>query len=96
LSANKQKSEVWIIDTPGIENFGVSDLNLKSISKIFPDWSILLSKFGSCKFSDCKHLYEPQCTLKSLLREYELNGNIKYDHLKYRLNIWKKFMEKLN
>ena len=96
LVENKKKSDVWLIDTPGIENFGISDLKIDSIIDIFPDWKCLISNYGGCKFYNCRHIFEPNCGIKTLLKQYKKNFDTKLKHLEYRYNLWKKFMIKLD
>ena len=50
----------FIIDTPGIREFGVLDFNAKEVSHYFPEM-FALSK--NCKFSNCSHTNEKSCAV---------------------------------
>lgn len=50
----------FIIDSPGIREFGLWHLDESQIARGFVDFADYL---GSCKFRDCKHLREPGCAI---------------------------------
>jgi ribosome biogenesis GTPase len=50
----------YIIDTPGIKELGIFDMEEEEISHYFPEMRALL---GECKFNNCKHLNEPGCKI---------------------------------
>ena len=56
----------FIIDTPGIREFGVLDFNAKEVSHYFPEM-FALSK--NCKFSNCSHTNEKNCAVLKGLDE---------------------------
>lgn len=58
-----------IIDTPGIRDFGIIDLEETEIGHYFPEIRKWMSK---CRFNNCKHLNEPDC---AVIKAYE-NGDI--------------------
>ena len=49
-----------IIDSPGIQEFGLHHISKKSLAWEFKEFQPYL---GQCKFSDCLHLSEPDCAL---------------------------------
>lgn len=55
----------WIIDTPGIKEFGIVDIEKTELSHYFPEMRDLRSE---CKFSNCTHLNEPGC---AIMKAYE-------------------------
>lgn len=59
----------FIIDTPGIKEFGVVGMRQYELSHYFPEMKAVL---GNCKFNNCLHVNEPQCAVKAALEE----GNI--------------------
>ena len=59
----------FIIDTPGIKAFGVIDLEKEVISHYFPE---MRAKIGECRFHNCLHLNEPDCAVKSALKNNEI------------------------
>lgn len=56
----------YIIDTPGIREFGVLEFNPKEVSHYFPEM-FKLSK--NCKFSNCTHINEKNCAVQKGLEE---------------------------
>ncbi len=50
----------FIIDTPGIREFGILDFDKKEVSHFFPE---IFEISGDCKFSDCMHLTESGCAV---------------------------------
>lgn len=62
---HKIKTGGYIIDTPGIRAFGVVDLDKEVISHYFPEMRALL---GTCKYHNCQHLNEPNCTIKDSVK----------------------------
>ncbi|MEJ6952303.1 ribosome small subunit-dependent GTPase A [Natronospora cellulosivora (SeqCode)] len=62
-------SGVMIIDTPGMRELGMWDVD-EGLSEAFNDAE---SYFGKCKFSDCKHESEPNCAIKKAIENGELS-----------------------
>jgi len=56
----------FIIDTPGIKEFGLIQYKKEEVSHYFPEMLNLLS---DCKFHNCTHTHEPQCAVKQALEE---------------------------
>lgn len=50
----------FIIDTPGIKEFGLSDIQEFELSDYFPEMRRLR---GKCKYYDCRHTHEPKCAI---------------------------------
>ena len=50
----------YIIDSPGLHEFGLSHLLASELIHYFPECRIFI---GLCKFRDCKHLNEPHCAI---------------------------------
>ncbi len=63
---HKLQSGGYIIDTPGIRAFGITEIDKDHISHYFPEMRALLN---SCKFHNCKHLNEPHCAVKAAVEE---------------------------
>ena len=61
-----------IIDTPGVKEFGLIDLERELLSHYFPEMRAVLNK---CRFNNCLHLNEPGCAVK----EGVGNGTISED-----------------
>ncbi len=58
-----------IIDTPGIKELGLSEIEADELAHYFPE---MREHLGNCKFNNCTHQNEPGC---KILAELEL-GNI--------------------
>jgi ribosome biogenesis GTPase / thiamine phosphate phosphatase len=54
------KNGGWVIDTPGIKEFGLIDLDKNELSHFFPE---MRERFGQCKFHNCQHDHEPGCAI---------------------------------
>lgn len=59
----------YIIDTPGIKELGLIDIEKAELSHFFPEMRVLLNK---CKYHNCKHINEPQCAVIQSVKD----GNI--------------------
>ncbi|MGQ1944412.1 ribosome small subunit-dependent GTPase A [Ornithobacterium rhinotracheale] len=62
----------YIIDTPGIKEFGLADFEEDEIQNYFPE---LFKLKQDCKFHNCKHLNEPKCAVKEALEAGEIAPN---------------------
>lgn len=62
----------FIIDTPGIKELGLMDINEGEISHYFPEMRDLL---GECKFHDCTHTHEPGCVVMDAVEEGQIAGS---------------------
>jgi ribosome biogenesis GTPase len=49
-----------LIDTPGVQAFGVHHLGVDDLAGAFIEFQPLL---GQCRFRDCRHLAEPGCAI---------------------------------
>ncbi len=54
----------FIIDTPGIKEFGLIDFKKEDLTHFFPELFHLLPQ---CKFYNCTHTNEPDCAVKKAL-----------------------------
>jgi ribosome biogenesis GTPase len=59
-----------MIDTPGIKDFGIVDIEQAQVSHYFPEMESVLS---NCKFNNCLHIEEPSCAVLKALEEGEIN-----------------------
>ena len=57
----------FIIDTPGIKEFGMVDFSKEEVALYFPEMKALLHQ---CKFSNCTHVHEPGCAVKTAVSEH--------------------------
>lgn len=58
--------KTYIIDTPGIKEFGIVDINKEEVSHYFPEMRDLL---GQCRFNNCLHINEPGCAVIEAMEE---------------------------
>jgi ribosome biogenesis GTPase len=63
------KKETYVIDTPGIKELGLIDMEDWEISHYFPE---MRKHLGTCRFNNCLHVNEPGCSVLKALEE----GNI--------------------
>lgn len=70
--------ETFIIDTPGIKELGLMDINEGEVSHYFPEMRYLL---GECKFHDCTHTHEPGCVVMDAVEEGAIAGSRYYSYL---------------
>jgi ribosome biogenesis GTPase len=68
-------AESHIIDSPGLQEFGLSHLTPDELTHAFPEFAPYL---GACRFRDCRHQQEPGCALQ----EAVANGKIPPERLR--------------
>lgn len=56
----------YIIDSPGIKEFGLYDMEKETLAQRFPEMRKLMHQ---CKFSNCTHLHEPHCAIKDAVEQ---------------------------
>jgi ribosome biogenesis GTPase len=54
--------ETWVVDTPGIREFGLSGLTRSQLITYFPEMAELAQK---CRFRNCTHRDEPECAVRA-------------------------------
>jgi ribosome biogenesis GTPase / thiamine phosphate phosphatase len=60
----------YLIDTPGIREFGLWDLDRDSLRDYFPEFE---EAAQHCRFNDCTHVHEPDCEVKRRVESGEIN-----------------------
>lgn len=60
----------YVIDTPGIREFGLWDLSADTLREYFPEFE---EAAESCRFNDCTHLHEPGCEVKDRVASGAIN-----------------------
>jgi len=60
----------FIIDTPGIREFGLIDFKKEEVGERFPEMRALLHQ---CQFNNCTHVHEPNCAVKKALEEGKIH-----------------------
>jgi ribosome biogenesis GTPase len=59
----------FIIDTPGIKEFGMINMEKTEISHYFPE---IFEKGRECKFTSCLHVNEPKCAVREAVEQGEI------------------------
>jgi ribosome biogenesis GTPase len=67
--------DTFLIDTPGIREFGLWKLTLETLRDYFPEFA---EPGEYCRFNDCSHLPEPGCNVKEKSETGELS-RARYD-----------------
>lgn len=60
-----------LIDTPGFTSFGLAHLSLEERTSALPD---LAPYLGHCRFSDCRHINEPDCAVRAAVADGTLSA----------------------
>ncbi len=60
----------FLIDTPGIRELGIIDIEKQELSNFFPEMRELLNQ---CKFYNCRHINEPGCAVLAALEAGEIH-----------------------
>ena len=61
----------YLIDTPGIREFGLWDLDRDTLRDYFPEFT---EPSELCRFTNCTHVHEPDCEVKERVESGELNA----------------------
>lgn len=59
----------FIIDTPGIRELGVIDIEKQELGHFFPE---MRERMNQCRFNNCRHINEPGCAVLDALEEGEI------------------------
>ena len=65
----------YLIDTPGIRELGVFDIEKQGLGRLFPEIKNLMS---DCRFHNCRHINEPGCAVLQALENGEFESS-RYD-----------------
>ena len=65
----------FIIDTPGIKEFGLIDIEHSTLGERYPEMRALMHE---CRYANCTHLHEPDCAVKAAVQKGKFS-NIRYD-----------------
>ncbi len=72
--------DTYVVDTPGIREFGLVDLEPYELSLFFPE---MRPHRESCRFYNCTHRHEPDCAVLTAVED----GNVPESRYKSYLNI---------
>lgn len=59
----------WIVDTPGIREFALYDMETETLAQRFPEMRSLMSQ---CRFANCTHTHEPGCAVKQAVEDHAI------------------------
>src|SRR5258707_3282417 len=59
----------FIIDTPGIRELGVIDIEKQELSHFFPE---MRQRMNHCRFNNCRHINEPGCAVLQAVEDGEI------------------------
>ena len=71
----------FIIDTPGIRELGIIDIEKDELGRFFPE---MRSRMQDCRFNNCRHINEPGCAVLDALE----NGEIELSRYESYLSIY--------
>jgi ribosome biogenesis GTPase len=63
-------AESHVIDSPGMQEFGLHHLSGRDMAEAFPEFRPYL---GSCRFNDCRHAGEPGCAIAQAAESGAIN-----------------------
>lgn len=64
-------AQAWVVDTPGIREFGLLGLRRADLIAHYPD---LAAAARGCRFADCSHSHEPGCAVRAAARQGTLSA----------------------
>ncbi|KWW29438.1 MAG: ribosome bioproteinis GTPase [bacterium P3] len=62
--------DAYLIDTPGIKEFGLVDFRVEELSHFFPE---MRRHLHQCHFADCTHRHEPSCAVRAAVDRGEVS-----------------------
>ncbi|MEN9489761.1 MAG: hypothetical protein RJA63_210 [Pseudomonadota bacterium] len=71
-----------LIDSPGLQTFGLAHLTRQEVEAGFPEIRPLL---GQCRFRDCRHLKEPDCQIRQAVKDGRMHAR-RYETLCQLIN----------
>jgi ribosome biogenesis GTPase len=76
-----------IIDTPGMREFALMDIEENELSHYFPEMRALINE---CRFNNCRHIDEPGCAVTKAVEEGEISSERYISYLNILESIGKK------
>lgn len=71
----------FVVDTPGIREFGLSGLRRQELSGFYPD---IQAVEGECQFGDCSHAGEPGCAVRRAVSQGRISEQRYHNYRKIR------------
>ena len=78
LSTLNSQLSTYLIDTPGIKEFGMVDFNAQELSHFFPEMRAVLH---DCRFANCTHRHEPGCAVMQAVDEGRISEERYHNYL---------------
>ncbi len=69
-SMRRVADDSYVIDTPGIREFGLWNVTKENLGEIYP---LIRDYHSQCKHRNCRHVHEPKCTVKDAVQNGEIN-----------------------
>lgn len=84
-----------IIDTPGIKEFALTDVEPEELGGYFPE---IYQRMSQCQFNNCLHENEPRCAVTRAVEEEEIHADRYSSYLQMLENIKeiKSYQKRLN
>jgi ribosome biogenesis GTPase len=76
VALHRLKAGGCVMDTPGIREFGLSNLRRHDLAAFYPEFR---SAAEPCRFADCSHLAEPGCAVRRAVRDGRIAA-VRYDN----------------
>lgn len=70
LNSEHSTPTTYLIDTPGIKEFGMVDFTPQELSHFFPEMRRVLH---DCYFANCTHRHEPRCAVKEAVERGDIS-----------------------
>lgn len=68
-----------VIDTPGVREFAMIDVEKEEIQHYFPE---IFAKKSQCKFHNCLHINEPKCAVLDAVEAEEIQESRYFNYIK--------------
>ena len=65
----------YLIDTPGIRELGIIDIEQQELGHFFPEFR---ERMNACRFNNCRHINEPGCAILEAVADGEIKPS-RYD-----------------
>lgn len=84
-----------IIDTPGIKEFALTDVDPEELGGYFPE---IYQRMSACQFNNCLHENEPRCAVLRAVEEEEIHPDRYHSYLQILDNVReiKSYQKRLN
>ena len=73
-----------VIDTPGVREFGLVDIERDELAQYFPEMRNLMN---DCQFNNCQHMNEPDCAIKAAVQVGSISSERFYSYMNIRESI---------